>query len=83
MSTSAFLAIDVINIFLMLNYNKSLRENNGKSSSRKSIYSGNKLHTTSMNLKVSNDVSNDYLQAPLKELMNNRKDFGKITFKDE
>ena len=43
-------------IILMLNYNKSFRESNGKST-RKSIYSGNKLHTASMNFRVSQDGS--------------------------
>ena len=55
----------------MLNYNKSFRESAGKSA-RKSIYNGNKLHTTSMNLRVSSDI--DCIGLPLKEIIYNKKD---------
>ena len=57
----------------MLNYNKSFRESAGKSA-RKSIYSGNKLHTTSMNLKISNDAVNEFVGLPLKEIIYNKKE---------
>lgn len=47
----------------MLNYNKSFRESS--KSGQKSIYAGNKLHTTSMHIKSCIDVCNDY-PTPLK-----------------
>jgi hypothetical protein len=54
----------------MLNYNKISRENSHQKTRSKSIYGGNKSHTTSMNLKVSPDLMADFANLPLKNIMN-------------
>ncbi len=55
----------------MINLQRNIRDSSNKSRT-KSIYTGNKSHTTSMNLKVSQElpVPHESSYMPLRDIMN-------------